>query len=134
MAGLALGWVYGVLQESQEMGAAYLAIFVASTLVLGAAGVALSDDGPSGIRSAIRAVPVLIATFLGLALGDFSTFLLGIDGRTLAEYGDSRSMSWEKALVVTVALSVMYGALIGLAAAFMAHVFRAALTRRSQSA
>ena len=130
VAGLLVGWVYGVLQESQEMGAAYLGIFIASTIILGAAGVAFSDNRPPGLRSAIRAVPVLIAALCGLALGDFSAFVLGIDGRTLTEYGDSRGMSWEKALTVTLALAVIYGALIGLAAAFLSRVFRQAIVRR----
>ena len=133
IAGLLLGWVYGVLQESQGMGAAYLGIFVASTIILGAAGVALSDNRPPGLKAAVRAVPVLIATFVGLALGDFSAFLLGMDGRTLTEYGDSRSMSWARALVVTLALAVIYGALIGLAAAFLSRVFRQALVRRNEA-
>lgn len=132
VAGFVVGWVYGLLQESQELGPAYLAVFVAFTVVLGAAGVALSDDRPPGLRSAVRAVPVLIATFFGLALGDFSAFVFEMDGRTLTEYGGSRNMSWERALGVTLVLALLYGALLGLAAAFMSRVLRQALARRSE--
>ncbi len=128
---LLVGLVYGVLQETQGMGAAFWWVFVTSAIILGAAGVAFSENGPPGMRSALRAVPVLMAALFGLAFGDFLAFALGIDGRALDQY--SVTMSWEKALVVTLALAVIYGALLGLVAAFLSYVFRQAVTRRSEA-
>ena len=127
--GLAFGSSYGFLEETQAFGVAAWWVFM-SVAVFGAAlGVAYSNRNSDGVRYALKALPVLVAALVGLALGDFAAYALGIDGRNLDNY--SVSLAWQTNLLVTLALATLFGSLLGILAALLSHMLRRSIDRNA---
>jgi len=124
---MAFGCSYGFLEETQGFGMAAWWLFIALAVVFGAAGVAMSNRHSQSLRPALKALPVLVAALCGLALGDFTAYLLEIDGRGLDNYGVS--MSWETNLLATLSMAVLFGSLLGVMASLLAHVLRRSMSR-----
>ena len=126
---VALGVAYGFLQETQELGKGAWWVFIAAAVVLGAVGVAMGNRRADSFRPALKALPLLVLTLLGLALGDFLAFLLHIDWRSLDNY--SPTMSWQTNLLVTLALAALFGTLLGALASLLSHALRRSLDRHT---
>lgn len=124
---LAFGWSYGFLEETQGIGVAAWWVFMSAAVVGGAAGVAYSNRSSGGVRHALKAVPVLVAALVGLALGDFVAYALEIDGRSLDNY--SVNLAWQTNLLVTLALATLFGSLLGILAALLSHMLRRSMDR-----
>jgi hypothetical protein len=123
----AFGWSYGFLEETQGLGMMAWWLFVAVAIIVSAIAVALGNRDSESFRPSLKAMPVLVVALVSLALGDFAAYLLEIDGRSLDNY--SVTMSWPANLMVTLSLSVLFGSLLGLLAALLAHMIRRSMTR-----
>ena len=125
VAAVSIGWVYGLAQETQDMGLAAWWAFVIGSIVAVAGVIAFRES--SSFRSKLWAVPVLVTALAGLSVGDFTAYALEIDGRSLDNY--SLSMAWQWNLLVTLVLAVLFGALLGFVAAMLSHTMRLAVER-----
>jgi hypothetical protein len=123
----AFGWSYGFLEETQGLGMATWWLFVVVAIIVTAIVVALGNRDSDSFRPSLKAMPVLVVALCSLALGDFAAYLLQIDGRSLDNY--SVSMSWATNLLVTLSLSVLFGSLLGVLSALLAHMIRRSMNR-----
>jgi hypothetical protein len=126
---LALGFAYGFVEETRGLGMLAWWIFVSASVLAAAAAVAYSNRRSESFRPALKAMPLLVVALCGLALGDFAAYALEIDGRNLDNY--SVSMSWQTNLLVTLSLSVLFGSLLGVLAALLAHMMRRTMNRNA---
>ena len=125
--GLVFGWSYWCLEETQGIGVAAWWVFMSAAVVGGAAGVAYSNRNSDGVRHALKAIPVLVAALVGLAVGDFVAYALEIGGRNLDNY--SVNLAWQTNLLVTLALAALFGSLLGILAALLSHMLRRSMDR-----
>ena len=124
---LAFGFSYGFLEEAQGLGVAAWWAFMSAVVIGGAVGVAYSNRSSVGARHALKAIPVLVAALVGLAVGDFVAYALEIDGRNLDNY--SVNLAWQTNLLVTLALATLFGSLLGILAALLSHMLRRSMDR-----
>ncbi len=129
VAALAFGLSYGFLEETQELGMFAWWVFISTAVIGGAASVAYGNRSSEGFRHALKALPVLVAALVGLALGDFAAYALEIDGRSLDNY--SVNLAWQTNLLVTLALAALFGSLLGLLASLLSHMLRRSMDRNA---
>jgi hypothetical protein len=125
--GILSGWVYGFVDETQDLGEPAWWCFNLAAVLLAAFGVALGNRNSENFRPSLKAMPVLVATLLALTLGHFSAYALGIDGRSLANYGGS--MAWGTNLLATLSMAMLFGSLLGVLSALVSHMVRRSLQR-----
>jgi len=127
VAALVVGWSYGFLEETQGFGMIAWWVFISTAVIGGAGGVAYGNRHSEGFRHALKALPVLVAALVGLALGDFTAYALEIDGRSLDNY--SLNLAWQTNLLVTLALAALFGCLLGILASLLSHMLRRSMDR-----
>jgi hypothetical protein len=120
-----VGWVYGLAQETRDLGLTAWWAFVVGAIIAAAAAVAFRES--AGLRSRLWAVPLLVTAVVALSLGDFTAYLLEIDGRSPGNYSLGRPWEWN--LLATAGLATLFGAMLGLVAALLSHTIRKATDR-----